>query len=516
MSNPVLDATRARRAAGITYLDGLVGPASPAATEARSLSTEEAAGFDYVDGEIRRLDAEIVTLETAAERSAAAAAAAAEVGSEGTGLDIGDGKVVIRSEPHTYDQFNSNSYFKDMADVAASHLDAGAGARAPKARERLAQHGKEVVVEAKTNKRIATRLNGVRAELRRPDAIGEFEQRVNPNTTAGQGGEFVPPLWDEARFASYLRAGRVFANRVTNLPLPPGIGVINIPKITLGSQTAIQTANAAAVNSRDMTTTSVSASVNTIAGQEDISLQLLEQSPLSLDGVIQDDLERDYDQQLDLQVIAGSGANGQHLGILNMSGQAYSSQSSNSAKVTTFTCASTVFHDASTAATQYRSIVAGVNAIETLNFSALPPTAIWVHPRRSNSWAYASDSTYRPLFVPAVNGKFNVLGTNEANPVPEGVAGEVFGLPVIKDANMPTTGVTGAPTGGTADQIVVLNESVPLLYEGTLRYRALPEILSGTLQIRFQVYGYSAFLPSRYPTAISVITGTTGLAAPGF
>jgi len=515
MSNPVLDATRARRAAGVTYIDSLTGPESPAAKETRSLTPDEAAGFAYVESECRKLDAEIVTLEAAAERSAAAAKAAAEVGSEGTGLDIGDGKVVIRSEPHTYGAVG-HGYFKDLGDIAVAHLDAGAGARAPEARERLAQHAKEIVIEAKTDKRIAARLNGVRAELRRPDAIGEFEQRVNPNTTAGQGGEFVPPLWDEARFASYLRAGRVFANRVTNLPLPPGIGVINIPKITLGSQTAIQTANAAAVNSRDMTTTSVSASVNTIAGQEDISLQLLEQSPLSLDGVIQDDLERDYDQQLDLQVIAGSGANGQHLGILNMSGQAYSSQSSNSAKVTTFTCASTVFHDASTAATQYRSIVAGVNAIETLNFSALPPTAIWVHPRRSNSWAYASDSTYRPLFVPAVNGKFNVLGTNEGAPVPEGVAGEVFGLPVIKDANMPTTGVTGAPTGGTADQIVVLNESVPLLYEGTLRYRALPEILSGTLQIRFQVYGYSAFLPSRYPTAISVITGTTGLAAPGF
>ena len=66
-------------------------------------------------------------------------------------------------------------------------------------------------------------------------------------------------------------------------------------------------ANAAAVQSVDIVTTSVSAPVNTIAGQEDISLQLLEQSPLAMDGVIFDDLSRDYDQRLDLQIIGEEG-----------------------------------------------------------------------------------------------------------------------------------------------------------------------------------------------------------------
>ena len=86
--------------------------------------------------------------------------------------------------------------------------------------------------------------------------------------------EFVPPLWLVSQYVPYMRAGRVFANRCQNLPLPPGIDVINLPKITVGSQAAIQTANAAAVQSVDIQTSTVAASVRTIAGQEDISMQL--------------------------------------------------------------------------------------------------------------------------------------------------------------------------------------------------------------------------------------------------
>ncbi len=45
-----------------------------------------------------------------------------------------------------------------------------------------------------------------------------------------------------------------------------------------------------------------------------------------------------------------------------------------------------------------------------------------------------------------------------------------------------------------------------------MRTRVLPEILSGTLQVRVQVYNYFAFLV-RYGQSICVIQGT-GLAAP--
>jgi hypothetical protein len=41
----------------------------------------------------------------------------------------------------------------------------------------------------------------------------------------------------------------------------------------------------------------------------------------------------------------------------------------------------------------------------------------------------------------------------------------------------------------------------------------LQEVLSGTLQVRFQLYNYVAFIPNRYPASVARINGT-GMAAP--
>jgi hypothetical protein len=88
----------------------------------------------------------------------------------------------------------------------------------------------------------------------------------------------------------------------------------------------------------------------------------------------------------------------------------------------------------------------------------------------------------------------------------------------VKDANMPTlcNGFSGnvvVTTGATQDAVVVLKEDDLYLWEGALRMRALPEILSGTLQIRFQLYAYSAFMPHRLPASISQIVGSGYAAA---
>lgn len=499
MTSPVLEATRTQRAKQQNKLDELLK--TPTA-EARALTDEEAAKFTERAAKIAALDKQINELEVEEARAdkAALAAAAAD--------PAAGAPAVVRSEPQTYGKYSGNGYFRDMATMAAAHMDPSLGAAAVDARARMVQHAKEVEIEARTDKGLAQRLTEIRYATQREQRNGQ-EQRVNPNTTAGTGGEFVPPLWLVSQYIPLVRPGRVFANRVNNMTLPPGIDVINIPKITVGTQAAIQTANAAAVNSQDITTSTVSAAVNTIAGQEDISMQLLEQSPLAMDGVIFDDLSRDYDQRLDLQIISGTGSSGQHKGVLLLSGATSNTSISNANFVTV---ASAVFHDASTAGTQFRSIVNAKNQIETLRFA--PATAIWVHPRRANSWEYAAvDTTGRPLFVPY--SPFNALGIDNPN-IPQGVAGALSGLPVVKDANMSTTMNATATTGGTADPIVVLKEDDLYLWEGAVKMRALPEILSGTLQIRFQLYAYSAFMANRFPPSVSILSGNTGLAAPAF
>ena len=58
-----------------------------------------------------------------------------------------------------------------------------------------------------------------------------------------------------------------------------------------------------------------------------------------------------------------------------------------------------------------------------------------------------------------------------------------------------------------------------LLFEGEVRTRVLQEVLSDTLQVRFQLYSYIAFIPNRYQSAGQVVSygnvnsGTTAGAA---
>lgn len=497
---PLLDAARTKRTSILNQITTITDAVQKDGRTA--LTEDETSTYRELDAQLPDLDENIRSFEAQLAREERAAQASVEI-------EVPDGARAQVSSPMTYEHWSRSSYLRDLAAIMVpqSGLDDG------NAHARMAQHHKEMDVEARRDPKLALRLH----EMRNTPAGLRQEQRVNPNTTYGTGGEFVPPLWLVNEYVPFMRPGRVIADRIGAKPLPPGIDVINLPRITMGSKTGVQPVQGGAVTSRDMQTTTVSAAVITIAGQEDISVQLLEQSPISMDGVVYDDLSRDYDQQFDSQVIAGSGAPGFHRGVMSLPGS--SPNVANTGLINQVTVASPVFFDAATAGTQYRSVVNGVNQIETNRFGA--PTAVWVNPRRANWWACAADSQGRPLYIPAKYGVQNGLGLAEGQPVPQGVAGEIYGLPVIKDANMPTTcnGVTATKqnlTGGTADTIAVVNEDDLLLWEGAVRMRALPEILSGTLQIRFQLYAYSAFMPDRYAPSISILSGNTGLAAPSF
>jgi HK97 family phage major capsid protein len=495
--NPVLVAAKQRRNKSQKQLNQLV---TAAEMGRRSLSTAEEQQFERLATSIKADGREIKRLKAEEKRKNIAAAAALHTERGGARFGAYVTREAMTYGPSIYGE--KRSYFLDIATVSAGGQAYG---DREEASARLHQHAKEVEIEARSDRDLEARLY----EMRMTPA--SLEARVNPNTTAGTGGEFVPPLWLVSQYVPLARAGRVCANRVQNLPLPPGTDSINIPKINGGALVAVQSANAAPVASQDITTKTVTAPVNTLAGQQDISMQLLEQSPLSMDGVIFQDLMRDYDRTLDQQVLYGSGSNGQHQGVLTQTNQ---TSNTDILKANAFTCSSTVFHDASTSGTQYRSIANGAVTIETLRYES--PTAIWCHPRRVTSWNFASDTTGRPMFVGPGYGPFNAQGTAAYSTNAQGYAGELYGLPVIKDANIPTTCVTGAVTGGTGDVIAVVKEDDLVLYEGVVRLRALPEILSGTLQMRFQLYCYSAFFPNRFPPSTSIITGTSGLAAPGF
>lgn len=404
------------------------------------------------DDELKAFDERIGELSEEAERSRTVTAGAAAV-------KRAQARVQHVSESRTYERGNGSSYLQDIARVQLNMDSDG------EAIERLRRHAQDVVSD---------------------------KEYRDLNRTDGNGGYAVPPLWLMSQFIELARAGRAYANVVNTQALPGGTDSINIPKVATGTATAVQTADNAAVQETDLTDTFITAPVKTIAGQQDVAIQLLDQSPVSFDEVIFRDITADYATKLDLQVISGSGSSGQVTGVRGTSG------------ITTIT-----YTDATpTVAKLYSKIADAVQRVHTLRF--MPPTVIVMHPRR---WAYllaASDSNGRPLVVPDAGNPQNAIATLGVVGA-EQVVGQMHGLPVVTDPNMPTN--LGA--GTNEDVVHILRASDLVLYESGIRSRAMQEVGSGTLTVRLQVYGYLAFTAARYPASVVEIGGT-GLVSPTF
>ncbi|GGR80167.1 hypothetical protein GCM10010169_25420 [Micromonospora fulviviridis] len=320
---------------------------------------------------------------------------------------------------------------------------------------------------------------------------GELSQRAL-TTTDGAGGDFVPPLWLMSEMAELARAGRVTANLVRNVPLPAGTDTINLPKVATGTAVAEQATQNTAVQNTDATTATVTSNVATVAGQQVISVQLVEQSPVNMDDILLRDLLADLAVKTDIFVINNNVANKR--GLLNVSG----------INPVTFTSGTP------TVATLYPKLADAIQQIATGRF--LAADAIVMHPRRWAWFMAAADTANRPLVVPGANGPQNAIAIASSSPDPAtGLVGSLMGLPVYTDANIPVN--LGA--GTNEDRIIVMRRGDHILYEGTPRAEAFREPLAAQLSILLRVYNYLATAFERYPKAISVISGT-GLVTPTF
>lgn len=398
------------------------------------------------------------------------------------------GPAIIGEEPQIYGRGSGNSYFHDLT---TSTLRGDTDALG-----RLRRHAQELDVEmpAREARREARRREH-EGRLHMLDRANGFEPqytRTNPNRTDGQGGYFVPPLWLIDEYIPLIRAGRTTADLTTQLELPAGTDSINLPKVATGTKTGTQVDNGA-VTSVDLTDTTVSAPVRTIAGQEDVAMQLLDQSPApGFDQIVFADLIGDYNQQLDLQVIAGTGTSGQLKGVTVMSGS----------NPITYTDATPTVPEL------YLPLAQALSQVARQRLR--PATAIVAAIQRAYWLLSALDGNQRPLVTPVggPGASFNPLGS--VNPgVAEGLLANVIGTNVYGDGNVPTN--LGA--GTNQDEIIAGKFDDAYLWEGMLRTRVLQEVLSGTLQVRLQLFNYVAFMPDRYPTSFSVIGGT-GLVAP--
>jgi HK97 family phage major capsid protein len=348
-----------------------------------------------------------------------------------------------KNERAIYSPTSEHSFFADLA--KASHNDDVARARLETHQEQRARQWKKL----------------------------PRELRTNPNTTSGLMGEFAPPLWAIDQFATVARAGRVLADLIPNLRLPSGVSSVHVPAITAGGDVAIQPQQGAAVASVDDTTADRSSNVVTIAGETDASIQLFEQTPQppGFDGVVYTDLVRAYNQQLEKQLIAGTGANGQLTGVINVTGRNADISGSGTTTLTALWP------------------LLGQSLASVGNARLQPAECFLLAPRRWSWISAALDTQNRPFSLPNHGGPVDT-----ATIAP---AGRLLSKPAYESG--------GIVAGTTADPIIAIRPSDLLLWESTPRFDVIPNALSGTLQVRLRLRVYVALSVLR-PSAVTVIT----------
>lgn len=377
----------------------------------------------------------------------------------------------IQAEPRTYTErasyANERSFFQDLYQAEMRGDFA--------ARDRLTRHSNEVLIEREMSERALA--------------------------TGGLAG-LVPPQYLVDKYALLARAGRPAANVMPTEPIPSVGMSFLIPRGTTGASAAVQASENSALSTTDEVWSNVTVNVASVGGYAPVSRQSLERGTPGVDQIIFRDLVGAYGVAVDQQVLTGTGASGQTLGILQ----------------TASINQSTAFVAAATTATFYTKLAGQLNAVETTRYRA--PNLIIMHPRRWNWLLTQVDTAGRPLVVPNQNGAFNALGlydSNSADPPMAIPVGSILGLPVITDASIPT-----AVGSGPEDQVIVMYKDDSILYEDSSSPTtvAFEQTAATTLTVTLVAYGYVAFTAGRYPSAVGVVGGNSaagfGLIAPTF
>lgn len=424
------------------------------ATENRTdLTEDETAKVDALVEESRSLDSKIEKFKAQADADAKATEARSAYA--GVVMPKGTASTKITSEARTYSSANPDvSFVKDAFTAKFSNDYA--------AQERLARHTKEEEVE------------------RRSVGTGNFAGLVIPQYLV----DLAAPL---------ARAGRPTADFATNKMTLPAAGMtLNISRMTTGTSTAVQAAENDAVSNTNADDTLLTVNVRTIAGQQDISKQAIERGT-GIDTFIIQDLIRGWHTTLDSQILNGTGASGQILGLNDTSG----------VNVVTYTDASP------TVAALYPKLADAYQQIQTGAF--MNPTHWVMHPRRLAFLLAAVDLAGRPLVVPTLNGPMNAYATGVGQAYYGNSGYSMMGLPIIADANVRTD------FDGDQDRIYCVTAPEFHLWEQAGSPFALnfDATGAGSLTIKSVVYGYAAATAGRYPDAFSYVAGT-GLAAPTF
>lgn len=414
-----------------------------------------------LDAELDLIEAQLTQLEAEQARDVVADRLAAEfhpTGAIRTTTSEASMTTIVRvgAEAHTYQRGAPTSFLHDLYAAQVRHD--------PDATARLHRHGGEMTVDGRISERALT---------------------------SGGVSAFVPPAYLQAEWAELVRAGRPTANLARSLPLPPTGMTVNVPKLSTGTSTAVQATENVAVSETNADDTQLAPPVITIAGQQTLSRQLLERSDPGMDELILGDLASAYAAALDVQVVNGATS---MIGVLNTAG------------INTITYA-----DATPTVPEIFAKCA--DALQRITGGRFAAPSGWVmHPRRWSWFLAALDTSNRPLVVPGPIA-WNAAGVGSgAMSGYEGVVGQLLGVNVYLDANIPIN--LGGATNEDRIVLAKWDDSILLEENGGIPHLLQFEApLAASLGVLLVAYGFAAFTAARQPLGISVISGS-GLATP--
>jgi len=360
-------------------------------------------------------------------------------------VSLADNKTEIRvgNEPLTYEKNNGNDFF---VDAIRAHFGSS------EARERLSRHNEEM------------------------RAIGRVDE-TRAVSTSNTGGLVIPQYLTNVMVAP--GKNRPFADLFQDLGTPT-TQTITIPKLS-GAAVAVHTENAA-VQDTDPTDATEDVKVVAYAGKVTVSQEMLDLGMVGQEQLYANILRQRYDEEVDKAVVSGDVAG--RYGALSASADV---------NAVTYTDATP------TVAEVYAQIATAIAAVQAANAT---PDVIVMHPRRWGTFAAAVDTSGRPL-IGITQGYQNALGTLD-NRAPVGFVGNLMGLPVILDANIPVN--LGA--GTNEDAIIVADSSKLLKWESTPVVKVDDSTKLDTMSVIILLYGYLGFTVGAHSDAVSVISGT--------
>lgn len=439
-----------------------------AAVEARGakdLNDAETAEFTELRSKIAAIDESKVPLEAriaelvADQESRTAAETLAKSIPTETVTAVRGG-VKVGAEEHTYRPGGAHSF---LADLYAADQRSGDWRTA---QERLTRNDREMAVEYRST--VVSNMAGA-----------------------------VPPKYLLDQYTPIARAGRPFLNSLNSQQLPPDGVSFFIPKGATGTAVGVITEGSGFPDT-DVVVGNDNPTVQLLGAKTDVSRTLFERGSYVVDSVIFPDLYAAMDVQEDNMGLNGTSASTSWLGALRVTG----------INAVAFTSG------APTVALMWPKLADAIQRINAGRF--MPATAIYMHPRRWGWMTASIDTTNRPVFNFDTNvADASTFGLGSSLQYGQ-VVGTVMGLPVITDANIPTTYVGGVPGAGTEDVILIARTPDFILWEDSIlkfTFEQAPTTAPG--QIRLAIGRFGLFHAGRYPLGISTVSGT-GMTPPTF